>query len=188
MRPGYRESRQRRRRQYHSLPFSVSLLYSAALFFSAIEPRQCEQWPRRALGVTHAPLNIVSDKGAGDVLQTAIRHAPPSTPLVKTFRTTAIVDAAAAADVPCWWGECHVPPLRLPRHWEITKCNGCGSWERRNFNEESVEIDRFYVCESPRIFNIQLPSRLHMYVINQRMFVWFHAFHINYVWGLWNQM
>lgn len=58
-------------------------------FSSAIEPRQCEQWPRRS-GVTHAPLNIVADKGAGDVLQTAMRHAPHPPP-VKTFRTAAPV-------------------------------------------------------------------------------------------------
>lgn len=43
--------------------------------------------------MTHAPLNIVADTGAGDVLQTAIRHAPHPPP-VKTFRTIAAVAAA----------------------------------------------------------------------------------------------
>jgi len=73
-------------------------------FFSAIEPRQCEQWPRR-FGVTHAPLNIVADKGAGDVLQTAMRHAPHPPP-VKTFRT--------AAPVCHDDGVSHVPPFVFP--------------------------------------------------------------------------
>lgn len=69
---------------------------------SAIESRQCEQWPRRA-GVSHAPLNIVADKGAGDVLQTAMRHATHPPP-VKTFRTTAV--APVCHDD----GVSHVPP------------------------------------------------------------------------------
>lgn len=73
-------------------------------FSSAIEPRQCEQWPRRS-GVTHAPLNIVADKGAGDVLQTAMRHAPHPPP-VKTFRT--------AAPVCHDDGVSHVPPFVFP--------------------------------------------------------------------------
>lgn len=52
--------------------------------------------------MTHAPLNIVADKGAGDVLQTAMRHAPHPPP-VKTFRT--------AAPVCHDDGVSHVPPV-----------------------------------------------------------------------------
>jgi len=60
-------------------PSPSSLVQHRCPFSSAIEPRQCEQWPRRS-GVTHAPFNIVADKGAGDVLQTAMRHAPHPPP------------------------------------------------------------------------------------------------------------
>lgn len=70
---------------------------------SAIESRQCEQWPRRT-GVSRAPLNIVADKGAGDVLQTAMRHATHPPP-VKTFRTTVAVPVCHDDGVR------HVPPF-----------------------------------------------------------------------------
>lgn len=75
--------------------------YSSSL---AIESRQCVQWPRRA-GVSHA-FNIVADKGAGDVLQTAMRHATHPPP-VKTFRAT-------AAPVCHGWGKSRAA-LRSPR-------------------------------------------------------------------------
>lgn len=55
--------------------------------------------------MTHAPLNIIADKGAGDVLQTAMRHAPHPPP-VKTSRT--------AAPVCHDDGVSHVPPFVFP--------------------------------------------------------------------------
>lgn len=55
---------------------------------------------------SRAPLNIVADKGDGDVLQTAMRHATHPPP-VKTFRAT----AAAAVPVCHDDGVRHVPPF-----------------------------------------------------------------------------
>jgi len=92
-------------------PSPSSLVQHRCPFSSAIEPRQCEQWPRR-FGVTHAPFNIVADKGAGDVLQTAMRHAPHPPPPVKTFRI-------GRAGVPRRWGKSRAALRSFPRrHWE----------------------------------------------------------------------
>lgn len=88
------------------------------VYIAALLPRQSSHDNanngRGRTGVTHAPLNIVADKGAGDVLQTAIRHAPHP-PLVKTFRTIAAIAAAAVAGVPRSWGKSRAA-LRLPRN------------------------------------------------------------------------
>lgn len=89
------------------------------VYIAALLPRQSSRDNanngRGRTGVTHAPLNIVADKGAGDVLQTAIRHAPRPPP-VKTFRTIAADAAAAVATSVCRDdGVSHVPACVLLR-------------------------------------------------------------------------
>lgn len=111
-------------------PLRPSLVYYRRPFFSAIEPRQCEQWPRRS-GVTHACL--ISSPIKEPVMfykqLCATRRTP--TPLSKHS------ERPRHAGVPRRWGKSRAA-LRLPRDGtgKLLSAAGCsfflGTEDRRD--------------------------------------------------------